>query len=523
MFKKIANISRKLVFTQMIAKLALLTSLGLFLPFQALATEDLQISNVDIEIENGSEIVTWSTYIRSSSRVDYGLSSEYGTYVYNNNANDRLHELTLSNLLSEETYHFKVTSSANGQTVSSFDIIVDTSDFNDGEKPEIEDFSVAYVTGNTATIHFTTDEKATSRIYYGTTQDFGKSKRIGSRRTSFEYTVKSLTPNTVYYYKIEAVDEYGNKRSKFGDFKTHVDTEPDDMLLDITRIKPVDDNDQDISYTAATISWRNNKLADGVVKYGTESTRLYKRAYPEQDWKSLDQTLRLTNLKPGTRYYFRVDTRDIFKDRAKSNIYSFVTKAMPDNLQQASSNDGVIFRSLSALRRLFTQASALYKDVASEKVYAVVNNQKHYIANSEVFKRYGYSWRNVQEVSSSFLSNLSEVNLVKDPTTDKIYYLAKKGDARWLKIDIPSPSVFGSYASNSWDKVVAIDTEELTSYNDVSLVKAIDGSTVYLLESGMKRPIASPSVFENNGYNWSDIVELSNTHLDAYHTGTTMR
>ena len=121
------------------------------------------------------------------------------------------------------------------------------------------------------------------------------------------------------------------------------------------------------------------------------------------------------------------------------------------------------------------------------------------------------------------MSNLSEVNLVKDPTTDKIYYLAKKGDARWLKIDIPSPSVFGSYASNSWDKVVAIETEELTSYNDVSLVKAIDGSTVYLLESGMKRPIASPSVFENNGYNWSDIVELSNTHLDAYHTGTTMR
>ena len=91
-----------------------------------------------------------------------------------------------------------------------------------------------------------------------------------------------------------------------------------------------------------------------------------------------------------------------------------------------------------------------------------------------------------------------------------------------LKIDIPSPSVFGSYPNNKWDQVVTIDKQELDNYANVQLIKAKNSKTVYLLDNGFKRAITSAGVFESNGYKWSDILEVSQAHLDAYVTGASL-
>ena len=189
---------------------------------------------------------------------------------------------------------------------------------------------------------------------------------------------------------------------------------------------------------------------------------------------------------------------------------------MPANIQPASQ----VPAKVSQLRKFFTPASNLYKNTSNGNVYAIINNQKHLILNSNFFERYGYSLKNIKTASNNLLQKFSDIRLVKDPSSAKIYYLSKKSDGVWKKIDLPSPEVFSSYAQNQWSKVVTIDKTEIDNYANVNLIKAKNDKTVYLLESGVKRPIANAVVFESKGYKWSDILEISPSHLDAYVTGT---
>ncbi|MCB9802572.1 fibronectin type III domain-containing protein [Candidatus Nomurabacteria bacterium] len=519
MLSKFANFRQKVVIWNLVVKLVLLTGLGLFLPMQALGVENLEIRNIEIDLSSNHAEITWYTNLDASTRLDYGQNTDYGSYLNDTSADSRYHSATLNNLEGDQTYHFKISAtSVSGQTVSTFDMIFETDDYNDGIAPKFENFHERYITGQTATLQWESDEKASAKIYYGTSEDYNKNKSISGKKTAFEITLKSLDFNTIYYYKIELKDEDGNIRVRTGDFQTLVDNELDTKILEISRVKPVTNNDEAISYTAATVSWHANKLADGAVRYGTNPNRLNKKVNTNSLFQDFDQTAHLSGLKSNTLYYFQVEVKDVFGKTAKSNIFSFQTKYLAENIQQAS-----VTTKLKDLRKLFTAATNLYKEASSGKIYAIVNNQKHLIFNSNFFERYGYSFKKVQTVSSGVLNNIASIRLVKDPTTDKIYYLAKKGNDRWLKIDLPTPSVFSSYSANQWNQVVTIDKEELDNYPDVNLVKAQGAKTVYLLDSGIKRPIASAQVFEDNNFKWSDILEISQSHLDAYFTGSALR
>lgn len=515
-----AKIRQKIAIWPLIVKLVIFSSFGLFLPMQALATDTLDIRDIEIILEQDQATIKWYTNLSATSRLDYGLTTDYGQYVNDTSADARYHSLKIFHLEADQTYHFKITSASAGQTVSSFDMIFDTDDYNDGLAPKFENFHERYITGQTATLQWETSEKSTVKIYYGTSLDYGKTKTITKKNTTFEVTLDKLAVDTKYFYQIEIKDEDGNIRTRQGDFHTLVTDEADKRLLEITKIRPVTTNDEAISYTAATVSWHVNKLADGVVYYSTNANKINKKINNLDLFKDFDQSAHISGLKPDILYYFQVEVTDVFGKKAKSSIMSFKTKYLPANLQQASNP---VVTKIKDLRKLFTSATSLYKDSASGKIYSIVNNQKHLIINSNFFDRYGYSLNQVKTVTSNFLNNFASVRLVKDPTTDKIYYLAKKGNDHWLKIDLPTPTVFSSYAQNKWSDVVTIDKQELDNFSSVNLVKTQGGKTVYFLENGVKRPIASASVFESKGFNWSDIVELSQTHLDAYFTGSTLR
>ena len=236
-------------------------------------------------------------------------------------------------------YHFKITVFANDQQVSSFDRIFSTEDYNDHQAPIISDVHTVYITGTTATIQWETDEPATAIIYYGKTEDYGKKKYRRSKKEIHDLTLTRLKPGTVYHFKIRSKDKDGNQATYHDmDFRTAPTSEAKRESVRFSRIKPISQNDPEISYTAVEMSWHTNKLASGWIKYGTKSNRLSKKAYDNELFRDFDHSLRLTNLKPNTRYYFRMYSKDVFGKTRKSAIYSIVTKALPDNIEQASAS-----------------------------------------------------------------------------------------------------------------------------------------------------------------------------------------
>ncbi len=516
MLSILANFRQKVMIWQLIFKLVLLTSFGFFLPFQAFASNGLEINNVEIENTRDELTISWRTNLNATARVDYGLTTDYGHYISDTSADSKNHSFNIHNLEPDTIYHFQISSNANGQFVSSFDMVVETQDYNDGDRPGIKNFSKKYVTSQTATFQWEVDEKSTAKIYYGVTSDYGKVLTIKGSKKAFEATLTKLDLDTKYYYKIEIKDEDDNLYTRTGDFTTEADNELENKTLEISRVEPITNNDPAVSYTAATVSWRANKLADGFVRYGTSATKLNKKIDNNNLFKDFNQSAHISGLKSNTVYYFQVEVKDIFGKTVKSNIFSFKTKEMPANIKPASS----VPTKVSQLRKFFTPASNLYKNTSNGNIYAIINNQKHLILNSNFFERYGYSLKNVKTASNNLLQKFSDVRLVKDPSSAKIYYLSKKSDGVWKKIDLPSPEVFSSYAQNQWSKVVTIDKTEIDNYANINLIKAQNDKTVYLLESGVKRPIANATIFESKGYKWSDILEISSSHLDAYVTGT---
>lgn len=509
MKKILSNISQKLTITSLVIKVAFLSILVFSLPQNVKATESLEISNIEISVDQGVAVISWRTNINATGRIDYGLTTDYGLYIDDTSADSRQHEVRLSGLERDVRYHFMLTSQANGETVYTYDSIFDTEDFSDAEAPELSRINRPYTTGTRVVLQWETDELATCKVYYGTSTEYGKTKSISGKKEIFQVIIDKLEPNTEYYYKVEAKDKYGNTSHKTNSFRTLVNDEEDREVLAISRITPINNTDEGISYTAADVTWRANKLASGVVYYGTSPDRLNKKVSTDNTWLKIDQSVHLTKLKSDTLYYFRVEAKDIFGKKVKSPIFSFKTKYLVNEVKPASVN----------AKKLYTKASALFKTTGNQ-IFAILNNQKYRISNEEIFKRYGYSTKNIKNTTPQALANIKDAKLIKDAVTNKVYYLAKKGPDKYLKIALPSPTVFSSYQSNKWSDVVTVASEDLANYNDVKLVKTKNSKAVYLLVGGVKKPFTSAKEFESQGYKWSDILEVSQTHLDTYQTAS---
>lgn len=502
-----AKISQNIAVVSLVIKVAFLSTVIGILPQNVKAEQDLEIYDIEISIDQDEALISWRTNINATGRIDYGLTTEYGLYIDDTSADSLQHEVRLSGLERDARYHFMLTSQANGETVYTYDSIFDTEDFSDGEAPVLSRINRPYTTGTRVVLQWETDELATCKVYYGTTTEYGKTKTITGKKEIFQVIIDKLTPNTEYYYKVEAKDKYGNTRFKTNSFRTLVNDEEDREALTISRITPINNNDEGISYTAADVTWRTGKLASGVVYYGTSPNKLNKKVSTDNTWFKIDQSVHLTKLKSDTLYYFRIEAKDIFGKKVKSPIFSFKTKYLATEIKPASVN----------AKKLYTKATGLFKTTGNQ-IFAILNGQKYRLDNADIFKHYGYSAKKVKTTTPQALASIRDVKLIKDASTNKIYYLAKKGNDKHLKILLPNASVFSSYQSNKWSDVVTVANQDIANYNDVKLVKTKNSKTVYLLTGGVKKPFKSAAEFEANGYQWSDILEVSQTHLDIYQT-----
>lgn len=170
----------------------------------------------------------------------------------------------------------------------------------------------------------------------------------------------------------------------------------------------------------------------------------------------------------------------------------------------------------------YTKATALYKISGKPDVYAIVNGQKHYITSPAVFTRYGYKWSDIKTISQQELDKFPSARWLRSPDASTVYYIFQRPQGQWLKIAIPTPTVFVSYPGNYWGNVIVVDQADINAYPDASLVKTSNAPGVYLIDNGYRRLFSSAESFERRGYNWADVVIISQAHLDSFLPGSTL-
>ncbi len=80
------------------------------------------VQNVDLD----GITIMWETDLQADSRVDYGPTEDYGSHIYYPEK-VKIHEIRISGLEKETTYHYKVTSGPVSSDDSTFETAVDSS------------------------------------------------------------------------------------------------------------------------------------------------------------------------------------------------------------------------------------------------------------------------------------------------------------------------------------------------------------------------------------------------------------
>ena len=172
-----------------------------------------------------------------------------------------------------------------------------------------------------SSVSATTAAPATTQVVFGRTATSLTSRASsGVVETEHEVRLPSLAPGK-YYYRVVATAPGGART-----------VSPAESQPPATLVVPARDTRAPAVSAAAaagaadgtaTIDWRTDEPADSLVEYGTASGALRKVA--GDDTPSASHRLLLTDLEPGTRYWYRIASTDTAGNVTRTAVRSFVT------------------------------------------------------------------------------------------------------------------------------------------------------------------------------------------------------
>ncbi|MCK5398057.1 MAG: pre-peptidase C-terminal domain-containing protein, partial [Thermoplasmata archaeon] len=161
-------------------------------------------------ITSDSVTITWTTNEASSSLVDYGTTTGYGSTA-TGSSGATYHTVSLSGLSASTTYHYRVKSTDSSSNVGiSSDYTFTTQSAGDTTPPVISEISGSSITSTSATITWITDESSTSTVNYGTTTGYGSTATGSGGVTSHSVPLSGLSPSTTYHCRVVSTDTAGN-------------------------------------------------------------------------------------------------------------------------------------------------------------------------------------------------------------------------------------------------------------------------------------------------------------------------
>jgi subtilisin family serine protease len=165
-----------------------------------------------VNVTESTATITWMTDEESDSMVEYGLDSNYG-FIESESDFVFIHQITLTSLDSETTYHYRVRSkdsSSNENEIISADYIFQTTFPADVIAPQLLSGPDVIKGEYTATITWITDEVSTSEVIFGTDLNYGSTASEGTKVLNHIVVLTGLSPATTYHFRIISIDESGN-------------------------------------------------------------------------------------------------------------------------------------------------------------------------------------------------------------------------------------------------------------------------------------------------------------------------
>lgn len=272
------------------------------------ATLPPAISNVAAtNVTNNAATITWATDQGASSQVKYGLTSSYGSTTTLDSTYVTSHSVALSGLTPNTMYHFQVLSTGTNGPSSSVDYTFVTSG-----PPTITGVQSS-VTATTATITWSTNTAADSKVNYGWTSSYGSQAYNASLVTSHSVQLTGLAPSSAYHYQCVSVNAYGTATSTDFTFTTNA-------LPTISNVQS-----GSITGTTAVVTWTTDQSADSKANYGTTTS------YGSQATNAslvTSHSISLSGLAPTTTYHFQCVSTNL-NGTATSGDYTFVTGVAP--------------------------------------------------------------------------------------------------------------------------------------------------------------------------------------------------
>lgn len=167
-------------------------------------------------ITSSGATVTWTTNEASSSVVEYGTTTSYGSTA-TGSSGVTSHSVALSGLAANTNYYYRVKSAdAAGNTATSTGSSFTTLSAADTTPPTISGVSASSITSTGATVTWTTNEASSSVVEYGTTTSYGSTATGSSGVTSHNVALSGLTASKLYYYRVKSADAAGNTATSAG-------------------------------------------------------------------------------------------------------------------------------------------------------------------------------------------------------------------------------------------------------------------------------------------------------------------
>ena len=373
-------------------------------------------SGPSVDITNNEATITWTTNRPSIGKIYYWQDtdnedtktsqSEITTIALTN------HEVILKNLNAGTKYNYYAESTGllNSQAISS------TQSFTTEDIPQISGIAIDNITLNSADISWTaSDSIDSSQLEYGEDTTYGNEENGKTNNSLHTVNLTSLKENTTYHLRVKGEDSAG---------QTLVSNDYSFTTVSLPIITNV--QIKDITSESALISWNTNVKTDSRVEFkkdnqdqGTTNGKLE---------AVTDHSYQITNLFPGTKYTFKVSSKDSFNNESSSEEQSFTTEEdlNPPTIQNVKS-DTTVFPGKEA------------------QIQTIISWNTDKDTNSILAYRQGVE------------KDYSLIDKLKDPNTTKVdnWQLVKKSDLTknhlFVLTDLKPASVY-QFRTASFDK-----------------------------------------------------------------------
>jgi phosphodiesterase/alkaline phosphatase D-like protein len=166
-------------------------------------------------ISDSSVTIIWTTDLPSDSQIEYGESQNLGSLTTLNTSLTTSHSITISNLLPNTNYIFRVKSKPAGASIATLSGLHDVTTLSHSTPviapANVSGVASSNITASSATIIWATDKGATSQVEFGLNTSYGELSSLNSSlSTSHSISLSGLDTLTTYHYRVKSVDSANN-------------------------------------------------------------------------------------------------------------------------------------------------------------------------------------------------------------------------------------------------------------------------------------------------------------------------